>query len=255
MEVPGLEEVSSPAVRYYRGGSLGPPLVLLNALGQGLPPWTPLVERLLPRRVLLWEMETAASHTFDRHARDLEAVAAHEALGARHLVGWCTGPKVALAHYRRRPEAVLSMVFLSPSFKHASRPEAFDTPYERDLEVLCRAVDRRPETAPRLRQLVGTGAWKPFSTDAGLVAYAREHLDFWRRDPFEGAGDVRVPTLFVGAERDEIVSPAGVQLAAERFPGARYVELAGATHFALNERPDVVAELVEDFVRPLDRAA
>src|SRR5438128_7363789 len=65
VEVPGaLEEVmiegSSPALTYYRGGSDGPPLVLLNALGHGIEPWSPLVERLLPRRIVLWEMQAAS---------------------------------------------------------------------------------------------------------------------------------------------------------------------------------------------------
>ena len=99
------------------------------------------------------------------------------------------------------------------------------------------------------------GEWAPDIEAHPLLAYAREHLDFWRRDPFEGGADLRVPTLFMGAEHDEIVSPVGVRLAADGFLGAHYVELPGATHFALTEWPDRVAELIEDFVRPLDRAA
>lgn len=258
-------EVGSSALTYYRGGSHGAPLVLLNALGQALEPWFRLIDRLLPRRVVISELRPTDAPqrplTLDDQVDHLEAVLDHAKIRACHLVGWCTGPKVALACYLRRPGSVLSMVFLNAAFKHATRPPELDTPYERNLELVCRAVDQRPETAARLTKIFEPGVFggsrsggledavrKRFVTDAALVTYAREHLDFWARDATADAANVRIPMLFVSAEHDEIVSPASVRVAAERFPTARYTEVAGGTHYALYEDADRVARLIEDFV-------
>jgi pimeloyl-ACP methyl ester carboxylesterase len=262
---------------YCRGGSRGQPVVLLNALGQGLEPWSRLIERLLPRRLLIWKTRGIdpphRALPLEEHVDDIAAIIAAEGIDACHLVGWCTGPKMALRYHHRRPDSVRSMVFLNPAFKHPSRLAELDTPYERNLEVLCRAVDRRPETAERLRNLLWSDAFgapadardrnaggaparapsdtvvrRPFRSGSALVSYARQHLDFWAHDPTPDASAVRVPVLFVAAEQDDIVSPRSVWLAAEIFPIAHYTEIAGATHHALSENADLVAGLIEGFV-------
>lgn len=267
----GLEPVVTgtgpAALTYYRGGSRGTPLVLLNALGQGLHPWSRLVQRLLPRRVLVWQLRGIepphAALSLAEHADDLATILAADGVGACHLVGWCTGPKLALRHYHRDPQSVRSMLFLNPAFKHPGRPAELDTPYERSLEALCRAVDRRPEAAGRLKDMFQPGAFggaqagggmaldtavrKPFASGPALIAYARQHLDFWALDATVDTA-VDVPILAVAAEHDEIVSPHGVQVAARRFPTARYTEIAGAGHHALFEHADRVAGLIEGFV-------
>ena len=98
-------ETPTGRLTYRRGGSFGPPLVLLNALGQGLEPWSRLLSQLSPRRVLIWEMRGAGGPLhpclLDQHADDLAAIRQHESAQACHLVGWCTGAKVALRHCLR----------------------------------------------------------------------------------------------------------------------------------------------------------
>jgi pimeloyl-ACP methyl ester carboxylesterase len=255
-----LERVTINGLAYHRAGFQGPPLVLINALGQGLAPWAPLIARLLPRRVLVCETRGTAEPyeelSVTQHADDLAAILAHERPGVYDLVAWCTGPKVALAHHRRDPGSARMMVFLNGAFKHPARDVSIDTQYERDLEALCRAVDRRPGNASRLLPMLasgsGTGApgdlaaavARPFRTEGSLIAYARQHLRFWEYDPLPHAAHVRVPILFVTAEHDVIVSPQGVRDAARHFPTARVVEVPAATHYALYESADAVAGLI-----------
>jgi pimeloyl-ACP methyl ester carboxylesterase len=256
----GLERVTVDGLTYHRVGSEEPPLVLINALGQGLTPWGPLISRLLPRQMLLWEtrgtVEPYEELSVTQHADDLAAILAYERARTYDLVGWCTGPKIALTHHRRAPGSAHAMVFLNGAFKHPGRDASLDTPYERDLEAVCRAIDRRPGNAARLLPILasgsGTGApgelgeavARPFRTEGALVAYARQHLRFWEDDPLPYAAEVGIPVLFVTAEHDVIVSPQGVRHAARHFPTARFVELAEATHYALYERPETVAGLI-----------
>jgi pimeloyl-ACP methyl ester carboxylesterase len=182
---------------------------------------------------------------------------------------------VALSYYHRNAGPVSSMVFLNGAFKHTGGRRDLDTPYERNLEAICRAVDRQPAAAARLRRLFDSGGFgevpagaagangavagvppaslaaavrRPFLSDSSLIAYARQHLDFWEHDPTGNAANVTVPALFIAAEHDEIVSPAAIRDAAQRFPAACYQEIAGASHYALFEQADLVAMLIGDFV-------
>src|SRR5439155_8305465 len=96
---------------YAAAGSGSPPLVVLNALGQGLGYWYPLMDRLVrPHRILIWETRadtaTGTFCTLADHVEDVAAVLRQEDVAECHLLGWCTGAKVAIEFYRRFPAAV-----------------------------------------------------------------------------------------------------------------------------------------------------
>lgn len=279
-----IVEGDESGLTYYVGGSGSPPVVLLNALGQGLHYWHRLMHELTRRhRVITWEPRGLDSSPrpfrIGDHVDDLEAILAQEAAATCHLVGWCTGPKTALEFYRRRPEAVASMVFLNSSFKCPGSPEEFDTDYERNLEPLCRLLDRRPEMAASVRAtLLSRTAdpaldaldeadservaadvlsmmnadlrqhvLAPFRSESALVNYSRQLIDFWSHDARAGAEAVRAPVLLISAEYDKIASPEMSHAAAQQFPTARHVGVRGATHYCLYDRPELIAELIEDF--------
>lgn len=246
---------------YRHGGPDAFPVVLLGAIGQGLRFWLPLLERLLETHRVLFLEPSGAD--------EIEAVLAHAGVRRCHLVGWCTGPKAATAFALRRPDAVESLVFLNGSFKVAERDGDLDTPYERNLEILCRSVAARPGSARRLMRLFGgdgdddeTGTdvlarthgdlrddvRAPFRSEEALTAYATGMLAFWS-DECAGAESVRAPVLAVGAQNDTVVSTARLRAAATRFPGARYVELLGATHQCLYDRAEPLVRLMREFWR------
>ncbi|MEU6426893.1 alpha/beta hydrolase [Microbispora sp. NPDC046973] len=258
------------------GGPGTEPIVLLNALGQGLAFWHPLIDRLSARRRVLVvdprgpeDDGPASVPGLDDHVDDLEAVLKNEGVERCHLVGWCTGPKQAVRFAVRRPDVVASMVFLNGSFRAEGGHDDLDTPYERNLDYLCRTLARRPDQAGRLLRLFGgedppasrpgevlaltNGALReevraPFLSAQTLVPYALQMLAFWDDDVSAEAGQVRVPVLAVGAEHDRIVSTPRLRAAAARFPSGCFVHLRGATHQCLYDRAAVLAGLIEEFV-------
>lgn len=275
---------------YLTSGSIGPPLVVLNALGQSTVFWHRLMSRLAPRRVLVWQPtgvygDSARTVTLAGQADDVEAVLDHEGIESCHLVAWCTGPRVALQVYYRRPDAVQSMVFLNASMKHIGHDDGLDTPYERNLEYVCRTLHDRPELAGRLLGLLATGASdgpdmttadvqvlgdavlrtvspllrpevrRPFADAPTLVRYATQLLDLWSHDPLAGAERVRTPVLCLGAEYDDIASPQRFRERMPAFPDSRHVTIRGATHYLLHDRADEVARLINEFLRATSRSA
>ncbi|MCM2416766.1 alpha/beta fold hydrolase [Streptomyces sp. RKAG293] len=263
------------------------PLVLINALGQGHGFLDRLSRELAAhRRVVSWQVRGTDPDLppwdIDHQLDDLRAVLGLTGAERFHLVGWCTGAKIATAYQRRHPGDVASLVFLNATFKQDGLWDGMDTPYERNLEAVCRALARRPEKAERLVGLLAPGSAgggektgpgqdagvlgvlsralaeevrRPFLAPEKLVRYARQLVDLWTLDTAEQAPAVEVPVLFVGSEFDAISSPARARAAARCFPDARYAELAGAGHYAPHDRSALVAELITEFVRAPGRIA
>jgi pimeloyl-ACP methyl ester carboxylesterase len=260
------------------------PVVAVNAIGQGIAAWLPLMERLSRRRrFIVWEMRQRAADghiiTFAEHCNDLHAVLREEGASSAHLVGWCTGAKLAVRYWRTHPGTVRSLVFLGGSFKYPGRAPELDSPYERNLEVMLRAIDRQPFLAERLRMVFAPAnpaggqldvddaalsgipadldgeVRRPFRDASTLVVYARQHVEFWSHDERATGSEVTSPILAIAGKRDQVVSPQGFQDALGRFPRARYVEIADGGHYCFYEHANVVADLIEDFVSQLDRSA
>jgi pimeloyl-ACP methyl ester carboxylesterase len=265
-----------PGLSYWAAGEGGSPVVLINALGQGLVYWSRLFDTLARnQRVVIWEPRVVPSEsdfTIEDHVLDLERILDHQAASRCRLVAWCTGPKVALEFCRRRPTAVESMVFLNPSLKGPGLSDELDTAYERTLQQLCELVDRRPDMAAFVRNALRDSIRRraeadessfpeaavsamnadllervldPFRSEASTVSYCRQLLDFWSRD----AAATAIPVQLVAAEFDEVVSPAMVKTARDLLGATAYVEIRGATHYCLYDRPEMVAGLIEGFFR------
>lgn len=257
-------------------GDDGPTLVVVNALGQGLDLLARLLDRLRERhRVVTWRLLGVEAgdrpRDLDGHLDDLDDVIAHAGGGRVHLVGWCAGAKIATAYQRRHPGSVASAVFLNGAFRQDGRWAELDLGYERNLDLVVRAVADDPGKADRLVGLFGGGGagagaapldvlstvlrdevLRPFRTPEALVRYARQLRELWAVDTASDAPRVDVPVLFIGAERDAVSSPRRAMRAAGLFPRARYAELALAGHYAQHDRPGLVADLIADFVRDPD---
>jgi pimeloyl-ACP methyl ester carboxylesterase len=269
---------------YCVGGSTGDVIVLLNALGQGLEYWYRLIERLVDNcRVIIWESRgtVAPPQPFGLadQVDDLEAVLEHEGVAACHVVCWCTSPKVAIDFHLRHPAVFRSMTLLNSTFKCDGGPDEFDTPYEKNLYSLCRMLVRKPGMAasvmktfqsrteenevevlegPDSEQMSVTvlsmmnAALKPyvlgpFQTEETTLNYAHQMMDFWSNDSRQKASRVAIPVFLIGAEYDQIISPASSEMGAGLFPNARHVHLTGATHYFLHDRAEMLSGLLKAF--------
>jgi pimeloyl-ACP methyl ester carboxylesterase len=278
--------IDGEELAYHARGTTGPAVVLLNALGQGLEFWYRLIDRLgETHRVIIWEprgtVSPAPPFGLAAQVDDLGAVLQNEHIETCHLVGWCTGPKVAIDFYLRSPTAVRSMAFLNSTFKCDGSAEELDTPYEKNLEFLCRRLARKPAMATAMMKTfqaaagetemdflegadseeisvkvlsmananLKSGALAPFRSEATTLNYARQLVDFWANDIRPKASQVQAPVLLMSSEYDEIVTPATSRMAAGLFPDARHVHVAGATHYCFYERPELVADLLSTFFR------
>lgn len=271
-------------LNYYTAGLVGTPIVILNALGQGLEYWYRLIDRLQENyRVIIWEPRGTVSPPPPFGLRDqvddVDAILQQEDIQACHLIGWCTGPKVAIEFYLRHPSIVSSMAFLNTTFKCDGSPGELNSPYEQNLDSLCHMVIQRPATAAsvmktlkgrveesavdileetdaeqrsimvlqRMNENLQAHVLMPFQTEQTTFNYAHQMADFWAHDVRAKASDVRIPVLLIGTEYDQVATPEASAAAARLFPDARHVHIRGATHYCLYDRPEFVSELLQTF--------
>jgi pimeloyl-ACP methyl ester carboxylesterase len=271
-------------LNYYVGGETGPAVVVLNALGQGLEYWYRLLDNLIGNhRVIIWEPRgtTAPPPPFGLadQVSDLDLILQHEAVKSCHLVGWCTGPKVAINFYLSQPAIVRSMVFLNITLKCDGSPGELDSPYEQNIESLCRILVRKPAMAATVMktfqsrfeagpddaldssdgQQVGISVLSqmnvnlrsyvlaPFKTEETTVNYAHQLIDFWSCDVRPIVAQVKAPVLLISAEYDQVATPDASREASRLFPNARHLHVKGATHYCLYDRAEFVADLLTSF--------
>jgi len=271
-----LERGGHP-LTYLSTSSGEPAVVLVNALGQGLGYWSRLIEALRARRrVLIWNLRgilsPPAACRIPDHVDDLEAILDHAGVNQAHLVAWCTGPRIAVELYNRRPRTVSSMVFLNTTLKCTDGPAHLDTDYERNFEPLCRVLDGRPAmaesiTSSLLANAAGgdldadrglellesvpaalrTEVRRPFQDAGSVLSYTRQLRDFWQHDLRTIVGEVAAPVLCIAAEHDRIAEPEASRTLASLLPRGRWLAAAGASHYLLHDRAESLADLLESF--------
>ncbi|MBI4576737.1 MAG: alpha/beta hydrolase [Planctomycetes bacterium] len=264
----------------------GPAVILSNGVGVSFSYWKYLAPRLArSHTVVLWDYpghggsERAADpRTCDvpHLVEDLEAV--RRAVRARHVVfvGHSFGVQLVLAYWERHPHRVRALV---PMFGTHERPmDTFFVPcMDRIFPLIYRmAVEGHPafEAVWRLVQANPLRMNFHLARLAGLIHPTRCHwedfapyLDHYRvldvRAFFEMARSMQetrvspflarvdVPTLVLGAGRDLFSPPSCSRALAEAIPGARYVEIADASHAAPLERPREIGDAVVGFLRGL----
>jgi|GEM_PF-1639722 len=281
---------------YFSGGeNNSQTLVIINAFGQSLSFWDRIIGNLLQQfHVIIWQSRgtTSKSGGLDsalpllEHVNDLKRIVDAEDVKSFHVLGWCTGPKLALEFQSRYPKQVKSMTFLTGAFKGTAGTQSADTLYEKSMEPLCRLVAANPEVAGSLLEYLkavltgksiafGTDSLsdskryvsdvlslinknlkplviEPFLNEKSVVCYARQLLDFWSYDISDLAKNVRIPTLFITSELDTIASSASSDAVHQLIPNSIYVEIQGATHYPHYEQPELLLDLLSFFIQKRD---
>jgi pimeloyl-ACP methyl ester carboxylesterase len=103
---------------------------------------------------------------------------------------------------------------------------------------------RRLAVEEQVRQWVG-------SAPPASAAWAQRAMA-QRPASFDTLRDSGLPGLVVVGEEDELTPPADADAIARDWQQAQVVTIAEAGHLAVVERPDVVAQVVADFLTDLD---
>lgn len=260
----------------YRACGAGPALVLINGYGASDELFVPLCERLSSSfEVLTWTLRgldgewNGPGFGVDDHVNDLMEILEHSQHRSAHVVGWCSGAKIAIVAAHRHPERVVAQTLLCPNVMPLGPEfEGQTTPFQRNLRTLGRLVSRRPEIAESVvdtlndRQTSRSGAppladiappsirtlvMQPFERPDGLRRYAAMLNDYYEHDVQVVMEHSATPTHVIVANQDRVVDPRIGTEAARRIHGARVTVLDGSDHYCQFTEPDAIARMIQSF--------
>lgn len=247
----------------------GPPLVLVHGVGCDLTMWDDVMPALQARyRVIRYDTlghgETplpTGEVTLQTYADQLEAVRAGLGLERFALVGFSMGVPVSQLFALKNSSELAGLVLMNGVYDRT--PEQVEAIRKRVRQARAQgtqilvdpAMDRwlspefraaRPDQEARIRKRMADNKPENFLTAYNIFAEA----DPWVVGKL---GAIDCPTLVTTAQNDPGSVPAMSQAMADAIPGARLEIMPGLRHMPMIEGPDVVSDLLVNFLDGLPR--
>ena len=179
---------------------------------------------------------------------DLEKTA--EGLGSRLgpgniLIGWSMGGMVAMMVAAKYPEKVAKLVLVSTTTKFVASP---DFPHGLS-PALLRSLRKRikKEGIKAFHSLVFKNMSRVGLADLTTEQAERELAELEKVDLRPWLKDIRVPTLIIHGEKDDICLPSAAQYLNDKIEGSELVMLSGVGHAPMVEAPEVFNSLLKNY--------
>ena len=256
-----LHRDGAPALRYWDEGD-GPPVVLIHGVGADGASWDPIAAKLAEDfRVLRLDLRghgrsghIEGTLTLDDFVRDVVDVLGMCSVQSAHVAGFSLGGMIAQSFALQHPGRLQRLVLLSA--------------------VAGRTAEERERVQGRLailrEQGIGaiTGAAQDRWFTAGFIAqhpelvrrrmqqlqenhapsYAAAYTVFSTSDLGDQLHAIRAPTLIATGEHDVGSNTRMARFMHEQIPGSQLRILPELRHSILVEAPDLVTELVREFL-------
>jgi len=203
-----------------------------------------------------------SQYHIDRLMDDAMAIVASSGYGDKrfHLAGHDWGGSIAWALADRHPELLASLTVLSrphpnafnralqlPDGEQARRSRHHTAFLEPDAAEIVLADDARWLRERLARSGMPASAIERHLSVLGNKAAMEAALAWYRaRGAIRGPlGPIRVPTLYIWGDADDTVGRVAAEGTADFIAAPyRFVELSGISHFAADQAPDRVSELM-----------
>ncbi|PYP59886.1 MAG: hypothetical protein DMD44_04050 [Gemmatimonadetes bacterium] len=198
-------------------------------------------------------------YTLARYADDLVAVLDALGIGAAVVCGLSMGGYVVFELLRRHPERVRAIVLAD------TKAEADSEEGKRARDELAAVAEQQGQDAVTDRLLPRLLAPATLATQPEVATQVREMARRWtvpglvgalrvlrdRPDSTATLRAVRVPTLIVVGQDDQVSPPDAAHAMAALIPGARCHLIPAAGHLAPLEQPLATGRLLADFLSGL----
>jgi haloalkane dehalogenase len=267
----------------YRDEGRGPVVVFVHGTPSSSAEFAAVIDALCPEYRCIAvdhlgfgqsDKPEVADYSIDAHRRRLAALLGHLDIARFHLVAHDFGGAIALPLAMADPRRVVSLTLMNtwlwplvdtePAMRvqlPLLRSRLMAWLYRRfnlSARVLVKAAwgTHRPLTTEQHQRYMA-----PFSTPAertGTIAFLKALVDAaessWQRwRDLEALAEV--PTLVLWGMGDKMVTPKTLQRWRALVPAAKIIELPRVGHFAADEAPELVSDLLRRFLADDTRLA
>jgi pimeloyl-ACP methyl ester carboxylesterase len=264
---------------HYEVNGSGEPLLLLPGLGTNRTYYgaaEPILRKsfqtiLVDPRGLGASKDPNADFIAESMASDYAALLDHLRLPNAHIVGSSHGGCMAMALADQFPDKIRSLILIG-AFSELDRALAMNFALRVKIVEKCGLgeeisdhialwIFRRQfiegERGDKALQAILTSI--KANTPAQYISLCRSILHWGRKLPgqekervfTERLPSLRCPSLVISGDSDHMIPASFSKLVANRIPNARYSEITECGHIPALERPDVVCEIISDYVRSL----
>lgn len=248
---------------YWEEHGGGEPVLLIMGLGATLDLW----HRLLPplsaghRAILLDNRGVGRSavpdppYSIPQMADDAVAVLDAAAVDTAHVIGASMGGVIAQELALRRPDRVRSLVLACTA---CGGPDGVAAPLEMRAALVGRAAMTPEEGIRALVPFTYHPATprdrveedlrirlRHYPSAKGYLAQLQAVLGY---ETYARLGAIRVPTLVLHGEDDQLVPAANGRDLASRIRGARLVLVPSASHILFTDQPETVNRAILEFL-------
>ncbi len=193
----------------------------------------------------------------ERHCRDLGSILIAKRCQADHVVSYCSGANVAVYGIAQEIIRTRSLCLISPSLDMGMVGKK--TTYQQTfLPLLVRIAKEGARTAALVRAILQQTTPKPksdidielsvinnlpFKDDKSTYRYAQLHAACLQLNWAELLRKIRVPTMVLHGEDDEIIHADTVKAIVAAISKARVTWLRDGGHFAIYKSQDLLAEV------------
>ena len=249
---------------YERG--TGEPLFLINGLGASAHDWGPIVERLADAyRLIAFDNRGAGRSeapdvptSLEEMADDAASVLGTYGLEPAHVAGYSMGGMIAQILAAERPELIRRLVLMAthPGARSAVRslPRAravMSLPDDQTREDVVRmqyeafvSPDFLRHRADEFEEMLAVR----MSHLAPLYAWRRQLQAVKESERADRVEGIRAPTLILHGEDDPLIPFGNGEMLHQLIPDSRLVPIPGCGHMLNWEKPDEVAEALDDFL-------
>ncbi len=201
-----------------------------------------------------------AALRFPDFAADLHRLLDHLGVKAAHIVGLSMGGRIALDFYASAPERVLSLALIDtfPGYDESFTPEAREKFIRLRKQPLVDGKEPR-DIAPMIAKTLVSSCAEPAHVQALIDSISALHKESYIKAieamtqyaPVADLSQVKVPTLVVVGDQDQLTPPKVAREMAAAINGAELVVLRNAGHLANIEQPALFNQVLADFLTSL----
>lgn len=249
---------------HYRQAGSGPPLLFLHGLGSNSESWKHQLNGLSDAfTVIAWDTPGYGQsddpdeeiHFFEEFAEVLKKFVEQLKIEPFYLLGHSMGSTMALAFYNKYPQSIRKLILAD-----ATRGGAAKDGDQNQVKLQNRLRSIETQTPleiaeARSKNLLGPDASEEVKEEAKRiyaqirpVGYRSVSYSLYHADQSHVLEKIRVPTLIICGEMDQITPVSESEVIHQNIPGSKLVIIPRTGHLCYQEEPELFNRHVREFL-------